>query len=112
MEIYNASGKDLNLLDYSIGSKKENTYNGVATANGGEYPYYFTGNDQTFAGNFSHTGIKNITKYSTYWNEEVNNEPSEIIFKADSTMVIWIKFSASQSAATRATNGAKLTYST
>lgn len=112
VEIYNASGKDLNLLDYSIGSKKENTYNGVATANGGEYPYYFTGNDQTFAGNFSHTGIKNITKYSTYWNEEVNNEPSEIIFKADSTMVIWIKFSASQSAATRATNGAKLTYST
>ena len=112
VEIYNASGKDLNLLDYSIGYKKDYTYNAITTANGGEYPYYFTGNDQAFAGNATHTGIKELTKYSMYWKDQGYTEPTEVTFKADSTMVIWIKFSPQSTATARETYGASLTYDT
>lgn len=96
VEIYNASGRELNLLDYSLGYKKDYTYNNITKANNAEYPYYFTGNDQAFSGTAgsgcqaTYTGIKPITKYSVYWGEE-NVEPEKVVFPADSTMVIWIR---------------------
>ena len=63
IEIYNASGKDLNLLDYSVGYKKDYTYNAVNEGNGAEFPYYFIGNN-LFVSKETHAGIKEITKYS------------------------------------------------
>ena len=100
VEIYNASGRTLNLLDYSIGYKQEYTMSNISKSNNAEYPYYFTGNDQAFGGTASsgcqttYTGIKPITKYSVYWGEE-KVEPSTVEFPADSTMVIWIRNKAS-----------------
>lgn len=111
IEIYNASGEDLNLLDYSIGFKKDYSYNDVTIADGGEYPYYFTGNDQAFSGNATHTGIKGFTKYSMYWGNDYV-EPTEITFKADSTMVIWVKYSPQAEAFDREIYGEILTYDT
>ena len=95
VEIYNASGRDLNLLDYSIGFKKDYSYTTLANSKG-EWPYYFTGNNQAFhsttSGSATFTGINQITKYSSYWiNDGTVTEPTEVIFKADSTMVIWLK---------------------
>lgn len=112
VEIYNASGRDLNLLDYSLGFKKDYTYNKVNVSNGAEYPYYFTGNDQAFGGNASYTGIKPITKYSIYWEDKVNDEPEEVLFPADSTMVIWIKTTSQTTEEARKAYGAALTYDT
>lgn len=112
VEIYNASGRDLNLLDYSLGFKKDYTYNNVTVSNGAEYPYYFTGNDQAFGGNASHTGIKPLTKYSIYWKDKVNGEPTEVIFPADSTMVIWLRYTPQGTQEGRETYGAALTYDT
>lgn len=112
VEIYNASGKDLNLLDYSLGFKKDYTYNNITESNSAEYPYYFTGNDQAFGGDASYTGIKPITKYSVYWADKVNEEPTEVIFKADSTMVIWIRSTPQSTEEARAEHGATLTYDT
>ena len=111
IEIYNASGKDLNLLDYSVGYKKDYTYNAVNEGNGAEFPYYFIGNN-LFVSKETHAGIKEITKYSMYWKDKVEEEPEEVIFKADSTMVIWVKFSPQGTAAERSAYGAKLTYET
>lgn len=111
IEIYNASGKDLNLLDYSVGYKKDYTYNTVNVGNGAEFPYYFTGNDLAVSKE-THAGIKELTKYSMYWEDKVDEEPEEVIFKADSTMVIWVKFSNQSTADARKTYGAKLTYET
>ena len=91
IEIYNASGRDLNLLDYSIGYLREYPYSNDTIENG-ESPYYFTGNDHNFFGN-SYLGINQITKYSSYWADKVDQEPAEVIFPADSAMVIWVKFS-------------------
>lgn len=91
IEIYNASGEDLNLLDYSIGYIREYPYANDIVEDG-EIPYYFTGNDHNFFGN-SYLGINQITKYSSYWADKVDQEPEEVIFPADSTMVIWVKFS-------------------
>ena len=112
VEIYNASGRDLNLLDYSLGFKKDYTYNKVNVSNGAEYPYYFTGNDQAFGGNASYTGIKPITKYSIYWEDKVSDEPEEVLFPADSTMVIWIKTTSQKTEEARKAYGAALTYDT
>lgn len=112
VEIYNASGRDLNLLDYSLGFKKDYTYNNVTESNSAEYPYYFTGNDQAFGGDASYTGIKPITKYSVYWEDKVNEEPEEVIFKADSTMVIWIRSMPQSTEEKRAAHAATLTYET
>ena len=112
VEIYNASGKDLNLLDYSLGFKKDWTYNYINIEDGAEYPYYFTGNDQAFGGESTYTGIKPITKYSVYWTDKVNNEPQEVIFPADSTMVIWIKSASQLEKAAREAYSAALTYDT
>lgn len=93
IEIYNASGRDLNLLDYSIGYKIDYSY-ASQEVTGGLWPYYFTGNDQAFQSTSSdsatYTAINPITKYSTYWNGVT--EPARIDFPADSTMVIWVKF--------------------
>ncbi len=99
IEIYNASGKDLNLLDYSIGYKKDfrKTEGDVEYL----YPnYYFTGNNEAFQSDNkdiaeverpeTYTGINQITKYSSYWNDGSVTEPAEVTFKADSTMVIWV----------------------
>jgi len=91
IEIYNASGEDLNLLDYSIGYIREYPYENDIGDNS-NYPYYFTGNDQIFYGQ-SYLGINQITKYSSSWSDKVDQEPEEVIFPADSTMVIWVKFS-------------------
>lgn len=112
VEIYNASGRDLNLLDYSLGFKKDYTYNNVTESNSAEYPYYFTGNDQSFGGDASYTGIKPITKYSVYWTDKVESEPPEVTFKADSTMVIWIRSTPQSTEEARAEHGATLTYET
>lgn len=89
IEVYNASGKDLNLADYSIGYKTQGPRDGVDI--GGENQYYFTGNDNAF-GKATYTGINKITKYSSHWNE---TEPDAIPFAKDSTMVIWVKTKAS-----------------
>ena len=93
IEIYNASGRDLNLLDYSIGYKSDHCYVGQEVT-GGKWPYYFTGNDQAFQSTSSnsatYTAINPITKYSTYWTGTY--EPARVNFPADSTMVIWVKF--------------------
>lgn len=93
IEIYNASGRDLNLLDYSIGYKTDHCYVGQEVT-GGKWPYYFTGNDQAFQSTSSnsatYTAINPITKYSTYWIGTY--EPARVNFPADSTMVIWVKF--------------------
>lgn len=95
IEIYNASGRDLNLLDYAIGYKKDYPYC-LESATQGLWPYRFTGNDQTFHSTSSsaatYTGINPITKYSAYWNDGSVTEPEEILFPADSTMVIWVKY--------------------
>lgn len=114
VEIYNASGRDLNLKDYSIGFKKDYTYNTVTKSNGAEYPYYFMGNETAFGGNATYTGIEPLTKYSVYWEDKVEQEPDEVTFKADSTMVIWIKFTPNKTASetTRKAYGAALTYDT
>lgn len=112
VEIYNASGKDLNLLDYSLGFKKDWTYNYINVEDGAEYPYYFTGNDQAFGGESTYTGIKPITKYSVYWKDKVNSEPQEVIFPEDSTMVIWIKSASQADKAKREAYSEALTYET
>ena len=105
IEIYNASGKDLNLLDYSIGYIRDYPY---APDNiGGEIPYYFTGNDHKFFGQ-TFLGINQITKYSSYWNDGSVTEPERVNFPADSTMVIWVKFSKD----TGTNYGSSLTYET
>ncbi len=106
IEIYNASGEDLNLLDYSIGYIREYPYSNDIVEEG-EIPYYFTGNDHNFFGN-SFLGINQITKYSSYWTDKVDQEPEEVIFPADSTMVIWVKFSKDSGTE----YGAALTYET
>lgn len=111
IEIYNASGRDLNILEYSIGYKKDYTYNTVNVGNGAEFPYYFIGNN-LLVSKETHAGIKELTKYSMYWKDKVDEEPEEIIFKADSTMVIWIKYSPQDTAAKREEYGAALTYET
>lgn len=91
VEIYNASGKDLNLLNYSIGYKKDYPTD-LITETKGEWPYYFTGNNQAFNGGAIYTGVNQITKYSSYWiNDGKVTEPEEVLFPADSTMVIWVK---------------------
>ncbi len=91
VEIYNASGEPKNLLDYSLGFKKDYTYNRTITeGNVTEYPYYFIGNEQTFSVDASYTGIKPITKY-TKWSTNAPAEPEELIIQPDQTMVIWIR---------------------
>ncbi len=115
IEIYNASGRDLNLLDYSIGFKNDYTYVDQITS-GGKWPYYFTGNDQAFQSTHNtgkvatYTGINQITKYSSYWADGSVEEPEEVLFPADSTMVIWVKSSPSGDLAKR--YGETLTYET
>mgnify|MGYP002529368136 CR=1 FL=1 len=115
IEIYNASGRKLNLLDYSIGFKTSYTYVDQITS-GGKYPYYFTGNDQAFPSTHStgkvatYTGINQITKYSSYWADGSVQEPEEVLFPADSTMVIWVK--SSPGGATAEEYGKTLTYDT
>jgi len=94
IEIYNASGNELNLLDYSIGYKADFTKSVSAQAQ--DYPnYYFMGNNQALQGNSevtqpTYTGINQITKYSSYWNNGSVTEPTQISFPANSTMVIWV----------------------
>lgn len=94
IEIYNASGKELDLKDYSIGIKKDYTYS-FANESGDKWPYYFEGNNTGFHSTSSNaatqTAINPITKYSTYNSDFVNLEPDSIPFPADSTMVIWVK---------------------
>ncbi len=112
IEIYNASGRDLNLLDYSIGYKRDYPFTNQVV-NQGKWPYYFTGNDQAFsctsAAVTTYTGINQITKYSSYWPGGSSREPETVLFKADSTMVIWVKFAKK---GTTDTYGETLTYET
>lgn len=112
IEIYNASGRELNLKDYSIGYKKDYRYSGLGVTV--ESPnYYFTGNNLAFqstsgtGAQVTYTGINQITKYSSYWENGVT-EPEKISFPADSTMVIWVKFSPGANEA----YGERLTYDT
>ena len=94
IEIYNASGKELDLKDYSIGIKKDYTYS-FANESGDKWPYYFEGNNTGFHSTSStpvtQTAINPITKYSTFNGDFENLEPDSIPFPADSTMVIWVK---------------------
>lgn len=114
IEIYNASGKDLNMLDYSIGYKKDYPYC-LESATQGNWPYYFNGNDQAFRSTSSsaatYTGINTITKYSSYWDDGSVTEPDEVIFPADSTMVIWVKYTPGKVQDLEA-YGSSLTYDT
>ena len=103
VEIYNASGEELNLLDYALGYKKDYTDSVYTTQNMGKYPYYFTGDDQAFnsrnGSTQTYTGINQITKNSTFWSgDNVVTEPDYIPFPADSTMVLWVKYSNDKSA--------------
>ena len=95
IEIYNASGKELNLLDYSIGYKKDYGYS-FANESGDKWPYYFEGNNTGFHStsgtSATKTGINQITKYSTYGPDKVNAEPEKVAFAADTTMVVWVKY--------------------
>ena len=112
IEIYNASGRDLDLADYSIGHKQDYPYDLIDVTNG-EYPYYFTGNNQSFAGPITtHTGVKAITKYSQYWEDGNVVEPESIPFPADSTMVIWNKFATQTTPEARKNYSQALTYDT
>lgn len=94
IEIYNASGKELDLKDYSIGIKKDYGYS-FANESGDKWPYYFEGNNTGFHSTSStpatQTAINPITKYSTFNGDFENLEPDSIPFPADSTMVIWVK---------------------
>jgi len=97
IEIYNASGEDIDLRDYSIGYKKD--YPNSSLNNGEmleKWPYYFTGNDTAFQStskaNATYTGINKITKYSSYWDNGEVDTDAPIPFPADSTMVIWVKY--------------------
>lgn len=108
IEVYNASGRDLNLLDYSIGFKIDFPESSDITTQN-QWPYYFTGNNQGFANAATYTGINQITKYSSYWNDGTVTEPEKVIFPADSTMVIWLKFTP---ASKTAEYGETLTYDT
>lgn len=115
IEIYNASGRDLNLADYSIGYKQDYTYT-KASVSDGQWPYYFTGNDQVFGGRSdyptSYTGINEITKFSTYTAEGADTEAA-INFPADSTMVIWVKHvTRGLTGANAEAESAKTTYDT
>lgn len=114
IEIYNASGRELNLKDYSIAYKKDYRYSGLGIAVDSPN-YYFTGNNLAFqstsGSSVTYTGINQITKYSSYWSNDVVNEPETIPFPADSTMVIWVKFSPG-GAADKTAYGENLTYDT
>lgn len=95
LEIYNASGRDLDLKDYSIGFKKDYAYTHV-TDSDNKYPYYFLGNTTNFnstnGGAATQTGINPITKYSTYEpGYDAAREPASIPFPAGSTMVLWVR---------------------
>ena len=99
VELYNASGKDLNIKDYALGYKIENAYALIAddgsgnSVDGGLTPDQFTGDSHIFhavSGTGStYTSINEITKNSVNWTDAV--EPETIAFPADSTMVVWIK---------------------
>lgn len=102
LEIYNASGRDLNLKDYSIGIKKDYTYT-MPDKSKDQWPYYFLGNNTGFnstgSGAVSQTGINPITQYSTYEpGYEAAKEPENILFPAGSTMVVWVRYSTSGTA--------------
>ena len=96
LEIYNASGKDLDLKDYSIGFKKDYSY-GSPMVSDNNWPYYFAGNDTGFHSTSgtnaqaTQTGINAITKYSTYEPGGAKTEPASIVFPAGATMVIWVR---------------------
>lgn len=114
IEIYNASGRELNLKDYAIGYKIDYRY--TATNLVTEFPsYYFTGDAHTFQANSSaavtYTGINQITKYSSYWSDNTVSEPAVIPFPADSSMVIWVKFAPSN-VANKDAYSKELTYDT
>lgn len=93
IEIYNASGRELDLSKYSIGYKVDFVQT-EKDAGKTDWPYYFTGNTQAFNGIAWYTAVNQITKYATTMNE---TEPDSIVFPADSTMVIWIKTTKSTS---------------
>lgn len=95
VEIYNTTDRELNLKDYSLGHAKDYRYTAISSL--AEYPtFYFTGDNQIFGASaersHSYTGINQITKYSTYWEGGLDEEPDYIAFPAHSTMVIWVKF--------------------
>lgn len=99
LEIYNASGKELDLKDYSIGFKKDYSYASPLDS-GNKWPYYFAGNDTGFHSTSStattQTGINPITKYSTYEPGGAKTEPASIPFPANSTMILWVRRSGTQ----------------
>ena len=95
IEIYNTTDRELNLKDYSIGYKCDYRYTPLKAVE--EYPtFYFTGDNQVFGSHSdqsrTYTGINQITKYSSYWDNGDVTEPDYIAFPANSTMVIWVKF--------------------
>ena len=97
IEIYNASGRDLDLKDYALGYKKDYTDSVYTTQNMGKYPYYFTGDDQAFnsrnGSTQTYTGINPITYNSTFWSgDNALEEPASIPFPANSTMILWVKY--------------------
>ena len=97
IEIYNASGRDLDLKDYALGYKKDYTDSVYTTQNMGKYPYYFTGDDQAFnsrnGSTQTYTGINAITHNSTFWTgDNALEEPASIPFPANSTMILWVKY--------------------
>lgn len=103
VEIYNASGQELNLLDYALGYKKDYTDSVYTTENMGRFPYYFTGDDQAFnsrnGSTQTYTGINQITRNSSFWSgENVVEEPDYVAFPADSTVVLWVKYTNTKSA--------------
>ena len=103
VEIYNASGVELNLLDYALGYKKDYTDSVYTTENMGRFPYYFTGDNQAFnsrnGSTQTYTGINQITKNSSFWSgENVVEEPDYVAFPADSTVVLWVKYTNTKSA--------------
>ncbi|MDP4153185.1 MAG: lamin tail domain-containing protein [Bacillota bacterium] len=73
VEIYNASGKDLDLKNYELGYKIDSAADLTS-----EYV------------NPTYTGINNITYYSALGGD-TGTEPSTLNFPKDSSMILWIK---------------------
>lgn len=98
IEVYNASGEDLNLLDYSIGSSREYPPAQYGVDDSENWPYYFVGNRHLLGGaGAKFTCINQITKGSSYWAED--DTVTEVPFPAGSTMVIWVKYDGNKNAA-------------
>ncbi|MDP4153344.1 MAG: hypothetical protein Q8865_07920, partial [Bacillota bacterium] len=79
IEIYNASGRDLDLKDYAIAYKRDLYGSDTNLGLSGFINPYFT-------------GINKITATSKFWGQ---TEPDKLILPKNKAAVIWVKYTAS-----------------